>query len=38
MNSRSDKSISPEQSELDQRIELLEKRKEEKDTKVEDMW
>ena len=38
MNSHREKSISPEQTELDQRIELLEKRKEEKDTKVEDMW
>ncbi len=39
LNSPSDESISPEQEELEKRLELLEQRKKESENKVnEDMW
>ena len=38
INSPSDESISPEQEELNKRLDLLEKRKKEKTNASEDMW
>ena len=38
INSPSDESISPEQQELERRLELLEQRKQESSDSTEDMW